>query len=147
MRARSTRRSGATRLRATSRSHWLSGPSRRCSTAPATSTAGGRLRPCWSTSTKIWAEEVRAGGHNPALALDEAFAVAHVFVERSADLDQVRHDAREILGRGGFRILAERVGAVDSAALGATAREEEPHFWQFAGLVPRPPTRIAPCST
>jgi glutamate synthase (NADPH) large chain len=85
--------------------------------------------------TKIWAEEVRAGGHNPSLALDDAFAVAHVFVERSADLEQVRHDAREILGRAGFRILAERVGAVDSAALGPTAREEEPHFWQLAGVV------------
>ena len=68
--------------------------------------------------TKIWAEEVRQGGHNPSLALDDAFAVAHVFVERSQDLEKVRHDAREILGRGGFRILAERVGAVDSAALG-----------------------------
>ena len=86
--------------------------------------------------TKIWAEEVRAGGHNPSLALDDAFAVAHIFVERSSDLEQVRHDAREILGRRGFRILAERVGAVDSAALGPTAREEEPHFWQLAGLVP-----------
>jgi glutamate synthase (NADPH/NADH) large chain len=85
--------------------------------------------------TKIWAEEIRQGGHNPSLALDDAFAVAHVFVERSGDLEQVRHDAREILGRGGFRILAERVGAVDSAALGPTAREEEPHFWQLAGVV------------
>ncbi|MGH2983423.1 MAG: glutamate synthase central domain-containing protein, partial [Solirubrobacterales bacterium] len=27
------------------------------------------------------------------------------------------------------------VGAVDSSALGPTAREEEPHFWQLAGLV------------
>jgi glutamate synthase (NADPH) large chain len=85
---------------------------------------------------KIWAEEVRAGGHNPALVLDDAFAVAHVFVERSANLEQTRHDAREILGRGGFRILAERIGATDSVALGPTAREEEPHFWQIAGLVP-----------
>ena len=84
---------------------------------------------------KIWAEEVRAGGHNPALVRDPAFAVAHVFVERSHDLERVRHDARQILGRGGFRILAERVGAVDSQALGPTAREEEPHFWQIAGLV------------
>ncbi|MDP9227804.1 MAG: glutamate synthase, partial [Actinomycetota bacterium] len=86
--------------------------------------------------TKIWAEEVRRGGHNPALALDDAFAVAHVFVERSFELDRVRHDAREIIGKAGFRILAERVAAVDSAALGPTAREEEPHFWQLAGLVP-----------
>jgi glutamate synthase (NADPH/NADH) large chain len=85
---------------------------------------------------KIWAEAVRAGGHDPSLTLDPAFAVAHVFVERSLDLAQVQHDARELLGRGGFRILAERIGEVDSPALGATAREEEPHFWQIAGLVP-----------
>ena len=84
---------------------------------------------------KIWAEEVRVGGHDPSLALDDAFAVAHVFVERSQDLDQIQHDARELLGQGGFRILAERIGAVDSSALGPTAREEEPHFWQLAGLV------------
>ncbi|HEY8001353.1 MAG TPA: glutamate synthase-related protein [Solirubrobacterales bacterium] len=84
---------------------------------------------------RIWAEEVRSGGHNPALVHDPAFAVAHVFVERSADLDQALHDARELLGRAGLRILAERLGAVDSQALGATAREEEPHFWQLAGLL------------
>jgi glutamate synthase (NADPH) large chain len=84
---------------------------------------------------KIWAEEVRAGGHDPSLTLDDAFAVAHVFIERSQDLERVRHDARELLGQGGFRILAERIGAVDSTALGPTAREEEPHFWQVAGLV------------
>ena len=84
---------------------------------------------------RIWAEEVRAGGHNPALVLDEAFCVAHVFVDRSQDLRAVQHDAREILGAGGFRILAERSGQVDSHALGAAAREEEPHFWQIGGLV------------
>src|SRR4029453_10391103 len=37
----------------------------------------------------IWQEEVRAGGHAPRLALDPAFAVAHVFVSRSAALDHV----------------------------------------------------------
>jgi glutamate synthase (NADPH) large chain len=90
---------------------------------------------------KIWAEEVRAGGHNPALALDDAFAVAHIFVERSQDLEKVQHDARGIFSHGGFRILAERVGAVNSQALGPTAREEEPHFWQIAGLVADPERR------
>jgi glutamate synthase (NADPH/NADH) large chain len=84
---------------------------------------------------KIWAEEVRSGGHDPSLTLDDAFAVAHVFIERSQDRERVRHDARELLGRGGFRVLAERIGVVDSPALGPTAREEEPHFWQIAGLV------------
>ncbi|HYY73225.1 MAG TPA: hypothetical protein VE662_00265, partial [Solirubrobacterales bacterium] len=85
---------------------------------------------------KLWAEEVRAGGHSPALALDPAFAVAHVFIGRSSDVERARHDARGILSRGGFRVLAERLGVVDSQALGPTAREEEPHFWQVAGLLP-----------
>jgi glutamate synthase (NADPH) large chain len=84
---------------------------------------------------QIWAEEVRAGGHNPALALDPAFAVGHLFIDRTEELERRLHDAREILRRGGFRILAERVGAVDPAALAPTAREEEPHFWQVGGLV------------
>jgi glutamate synthase (NADPH/NADH) large chain len=84
---------------------------------------------------KVWAEEVRAGGHDPSLTLDDAFAVAHVFIERPQDRERIQHDARELLGRGGFRILAERIGVVDSTALGPTAREEEPHFWQVAGLV------------
>ncbi len=84
---------------------------------------------------KLWAEEVRSGGHDPSLTLDAAFAVAHVFIERTQDLQQVQHDARELLGQKGFRILAERIGVVDSTALGSTAREEEPHFWQVCGLV------------
>ncbi len=63
---------------------------------------------------KIWAEEVRSGGHDPSLTLDDAFAVAHIFVERSQDRERIQHDARELLGRGGFRILAERIGVVDS---------------------------------
>jgi len=85
---------------------------------------------------KIWAEEVRSGGHDPSLTLDDAFAVAHVFIERKQDPEKVQHDARELLAEGGFRILAEREGAVHSPALGPTAREEEPVFWQIAGLVP-----------
>lgn len=85
---------------------------------------------------KIWAEDVRSGGHDPSLTLDDAFAVAHVFIERSQDCAKVQHDARELLAEGGFRVLAEREGMVNSPALGPTAREEEPIFWQIAGLVP-----------
>jgi glutamate synthase (NADPH/NADH) large chain len=85
---------------------------------------------------KIWAEEVRSDGHDPSLTLDDAFAVAHIFIERSQDRDKIQHDARELLNEGGFRVLAERIGVVDSTALGPTAREEEPFFWQIAGLVP-----------
>jgi glutamate synthase (NADPH) large chain len=84
----------------------------------------------------IWQEEVRAGGHAPKLALDPAFAVAHIFVSRKADMSRVTRDVRHILNRGGLRVLAERLDQVDSSALGPTAREEEPHFWQLGVLVP-----------
>jgi glutamate synthase (NADPH/NADH) large chain len=90
---------------------------------------------------KIWAEEVRSGGHDPSLATDDHFAVGHVFIERSQDVEKVKHDARELLAANGFRVLAERVGVVNSPALGPTAREEEPVFWQVAGLVPDVKTR------
>ena len=84
----------------------------------------------------IWQEEVRTGGHAPRLALDPAFAVAHIFVSRSADFELVKQRARQILHRNGLRVLAEREDKVTSAALGPTAREEEPHFWQIGVLVP-----------
>jgi glutamate synthase (NADPH) large chain len=88
---------------------------------------------------KIWAEEVRRGGHASHLALDDGFAVAHVFIPRKGgNVAELQASAREIMSRAGFRVLAERVDAVDSSALGATAREEEPVFWQVAGLISEP---------
>ena len=45
------------------------------------------------------------------------------------------------MSRSGLRVLAEREDVVDSAALGPTAREEEPIFWQ----VGRPDRRRALC--
>ncbi|MFY9469205.1 MAG: glutamate synthase-related protein [Solirubrobacterales bacterium] len=87
---------------------------------------------------KIWAEEIRTDGHAPDLALDAKFAVAHIFIPRSSDVEQVEHDAREIMSAHGLRVLAEREGAVDSSALGPTAREEEPVFWQVGGLIDGP---------
>jgi glutamate synthase (NADPH) large chain len=84
----------------------------------------------------IWQEEVRNGGHAPKLALDPAFAVAHIFVSRKANMSGIKREARKILERGGLRVLAERQDEVDSSALGPTAREEEPHFLQLGVLVP-----------
>lgn len=84
---------------------------------------------------KIWAEEIRKDGHAASLALDEKFAVAHIFIPRTGAVKNVQHDAREIMSAAGLRVLAEREGIVDSSALGPTAREEEPVFWQVGGLI------------
>src|SRR4051812_11195465 len=87
---------------------------------------------------ELWAEEVRAGGHQTRLTLDDKFAVAHLFIPRKADADEVKAKAAEIMSRGGLRALAERSDQVDSSELGSHAREEEPHFWQVAGLIDDP---------
>jgi glutamate synthase (NADPH/NADH) large chain len=84
---------------------------------------------------KIWAEEIRKDGHAPDLALDNKFAVAHIFIPRNSEVKQLQHDALEMMSNAGLRVLAQREGHVDSSALGPTAREEEPIFWQVAGLI------------
>ena len=61
---------------------------------------------------------------------------------------KIKRDAREIFNRGGLRVLAEREDQVDSSALGPTAREEEPHFWQVGGARPgRGERATGSCST
>ncbi|MFL5911062.1 MAG: glutamate synthase central domain-containing protein, partial [Gaiellaceae bacterium] len=87
---------------------------------------------------KIWGEQVRAGGHASHLALDPHFAVAHVFIPRRAEVSAVQAQARETMSRVGLRVLAEREDAVDATALGPSAREEEPLFWQVGGLIEDP---------
>ena len=88
---------------------------------------------------KIWAEEIRAGGHASKLALDERFAVVHLFIPRKGgNAAQVQEKAREVMSKVGFRVLAERENVVDSSALGPHAREEEPVFWQVGGLIGEP---------
>jgi glutamate synthase (NADPH/NADH) large chain len=84
---------------------------------------------------KIWAEEVRAGGHASHLALDPRFTVAHLFIPRKTDIGAVQVTARDTMSRLGLRVLAEREDAVDPTALGPSAREEEPVFWQVGGLI------------
>ena len=69
---------------------------------------------------RIWAEEVRAGGHNPALALDPAFAVGHVFVDRTEDLERTRCGAEKAREHRERRRLASAVRTdqpVDRACL------------------------------
>src|SRR5207244_12674418 len=71
---------------------------------------------------KIWAEEVRTGGHASHLTLDPGFAVAHVFIPRNADIAAVQEVARETMSRFGLRVLVEREDGVDPTALGPPAR-------------------------
>ncbi len=88
---------------------------------------------------RIWAEEVRTGGHASKLALDERFAVVHVLIPRAGgNAAEIQERARALMSKVGMRVLAERQDVVDSSALGPFAREEEPIFWQVGGLIEDP---------
>jgi len=87
---------------------------------------------------ELWSEEVRRGGHASKLALDPNFTVLHAFIPRTAAPEELKGRARELLSKSGLRILAERHDVVESSALGPTAREEEPRFWQLGGVIDDP---------
>ncbi len=88
---------------------------------------------------KIWAEEIRAGGHASRLSLDERFAVVHIMIPRkSGRVAEVQEQALALMSKVGMRVLAERENVVDTSALGPSAREEEPVFWQVGGLIEDP---------
>jgi glutamate synthase (NADPH) large chain len=73
----------------------------------------------------IWADHVGDRAYDPH------FGVAHIFVP--AQGDEIEEGAvRRILERHGVRILAERHGGLDPAALGPRGRAGAPRFWQIA---------------
>lgn len=79
----------------------------------------------------LWAGLLEDSGLDSRLARDSRFAVGHLFVPKADD--ELQEDAVEaILARHGIRILAERHGTTNPAALGPRARAEEPRFWQLA---------------
>ncbi len=85
---------------------------------------------------RLWMQILEEAERPGALALDRRFALGHFLIPREA-----RHESwrikEHVLGRlraSGFELLAERAGAVRTLALGKRAREQEPEFWQVAGL-------------
>ena len=79
---------------------------------------------------RIWAEEIRAAGAASHLALDPQFAVGHIFISRKGGNAE---ETKARAPRDHEPLRAARAGrapgrASNSAALGPTAREEEPHL-------------------
>ena len=85
---------------------------------------------------RIWAEEVRAGGHNPALAQRPGVRgrprVHRALRRRRARRCTTPASCSAAPASGSSPSASARSS---SQALGATAREEEPHFWQVGGLL------------
>jgi glutamate synthase (NADPH) large chain len=83
---------------------------------------------------KLWMEKLANAGQNPEIANDESFAVGHVFIHRSADVDNVKAQIKQLCKRYGFSLIFESDRVTSSSALGPIALRQEPVFWQIALL-------------
>ncbi|MCC7354269.1 MAG: alpha-hydroxy-acid oxidizing protein [Anaerolineae bacterium] len=91
---------------------------------------------------RLWMQILEEAERPGALALDRRFALGHFLIPRETRQESWRIK-EHVLGRlraSGFELLAERTGAVRTLALGKRAREQEPEFWQVAGLCGGCPT-------
>ena len=83
----------------------------------------------------LWARRLEDAGRDPARARDGRFALAHLFVPKSAE-EEDEAAVRRILARHRITVLLERAGATNSDALGPGGRAGEPRFLQLALLAP-----------
>lgn len=85
---------------------------------------------------KLWVERLNREGIDGEAARDPRFVVAHVMVPRPylGQEDDIVGTLRRRLQEGGVQVLFAARARVNSAALGRLARQEEPAFWQIAGI-------------
>ncbi len=85
----------------------------------------------------IWAERLRRAGHDPDLAMQPWFAVAHLFVGPTGtgaalpDGESVLQGIEALLARRGIRVLVSLDDGFRADALGPRGRSQAPAFWQL----------------
>ncbi len=81
----------------------------------------------------LWRELLANAGHDPELAEDPAFAVAHLLLpaEAAEKTSALRGRILERFAAAGLRLLLERPCPVRSEVLSSNARKAEPFFWQL----------------
>ena len=83
---------------------------------------------------KLWMEKLANVGQNPEIANDESFTVGHLFINRSADVDHIKSQIKQLFKKSGFLLIFESDRVTSSNALGPIALRQEPAFWQVALL-------------
>ncbi|GIQ69168.1 glutamate synthase [Xylanibacillus composti] len=85
----------------------------------------------------LWEKRLHDKQLDGKLAYDERFFVGHIFLPRKLDqsVAEMQAGIREMLQHAGISIVLEQENAVDNSVLGLNARNDEPVFWQIAGLV------------
>ncbi|WP_091175368.1 glutamate synthase-related protein [Paenibacillus sp. 1_12] len=84
----------------------------------------------------LWEQKLIDAGLDGKQAYNEQFSVAHIFVPRKLDISvkDMQSGIRELFTQYGVDIILEQENQVDSSALGANGRIDEPTFWQIAAI-------------
>ncbi|MBM7693595.1 glutamate synthase (NADPH/NADH) large chain [Peribacillus deserti] len=82
----------------------------------------------------LWKKKLADAGQNPDFAYHEAFFVGHFFFNKSEDKKRLKDTIKEKLIAEGLHILFETDKVHNPEALGPIALQENPLFWQIAGL-------------
>ncbi len=85
---------------------------------------------------KLWENRLQEAGLDRKLAYDERFFVAHLFVPRKLEqsVGEMQKAIRGMLADAGLELLLELENQVNNEVLGPNARNDEPVFWQIAGV-------------
>jgi glutamate synthase (NADPH/NADH) large chain len=86
---------------------------------------------------RLWAKALEEAGKPAWLAEDRRFFVGHLMIsgEQRADLWGIQEHVIGLVNSAGASLLVERPGYTRRTALGRLGREQEPIFWQVAGMM------------
>ncbi len=92
----------------------------------------------------LWERYLQDANLERHLAYDERFSVAHIFLPRTLDISvaAMQAEIRQMFQDAGVHIILERENEVDNSVLGHNARNDEPTFWQVAGLCQTPNVNV-----
>ncbi|GFZ95723.1 glutamate synthase [Paenibacillus marchantiophytorum] len=84
----------------------------------------------------LWEKKLTDAGQDGKLAYDNRFSVGHIFVPRKLDLTvtEIQNGIRELFASHDVSIILEQENQVDSSVLGPNGLNDEPTFWQIAGI-------------
>jgi len=93
----------------------------------------------------LWTKKLEQAGLDGQLAADHRFSVAHIFVPRNAavSVEEMQAGMRGLFAKHGFRILIEQENETNSDVLGPNGRQDEPTFWQVAGICEKEGVNVA----
>ncbi|WP_181557220.1 glutamate synthase-related protein [Thermaerobacillus caldiproteolyticus] len=83
---------------------------------------------------KLWMEKLANVGQNPEIANSDSFTVGHIFINRSADVEDAKTKMKHLFKKFRLSLIFESDSVTSSSALGPIALRQEPVFWQVALL-------------